>query len=148
MSSGTSVIQDALRKLGAYSVAHPLPPESIALGRDTLNSMIQEWRSKEIKMGCVPLDAPGDELSEPMDARNGIVENLAVRLYSDFPSISDKTLRELRIQAGNSYRFICSQYQDLPIPDRVVSSTTPLGAGNMRGRLTKVFAGPGKTVSN
>lgn len=146
MSSGTDIVQRALQKLGAHSVASPAPPEAIAWGRDALNSLMQEWESRQIALGTVPLDSPGDELSEPLDARNAIIENLAVRLYPDFPSISDKTFDALMRNARNSYNFICAHYQTIEIPARHISSTTPLGAGNIRGRLDRTFAGIDKTV--
>lgn len=144
MSTGTEVIRAALRKIGAYSIASPDDPESIILGRDTLNSMIQEWETVGIKLGCVPLNAPGDELSEPLDARNGIVENLALRMYPDFPMKAD--LAVLSRHARVSMIFIKKFYQPITIPKPIPSSTMPMGAGNVRSTFEDTFAGTGQTI--
>lgn len=146
MSAGTVIIQRALGKLGAHSEPAPAAPESISFARDVLNGMLQEWESRCIRLGTVPLDAPGDELSEPIDARNAIIENLAVRLYPDFPSIADKTYAALRVNAALSYDLVCKLYQEIEIPKRGVSSTMPMGSGNTKGWGRRVFAGKNATV--
>ena len=78
MSAGTEIIQEALRKIGAHSEVSPASAESILVGKSALNSMLEMWLSKGIDFGFAPLDAPGDDLSEPPDTRNGISSNLAI----------------------------------------------------------------------
>ena len=80
MSTGTEIIKDALRAIGAHSLAQSAPPEAIEIGMNFLNNMMQLWRSRSIMIETVPLQVPGDELSEPADSRNAIVFNLAIQM--------------------------------------------------------------------
>lgn len=145
MSSGTSIVQAALQKIGAHTVAAPAAPESIILGMDVLNSMLQEWETRLIKLGTVPLEAPGEELSEPLDARNTIIECLAVRLYPDFPN-KNVSLPSLEKNADKGFAVLKRMYRQIPIPKRGVSSTMPWGVGNKNNRYSGAFAGPDETV--
>ena len=145
MSSGTEIIHDALKKIGAYSVVQKPQKESISQAKNTLNSMLQDWLSRNIDMGVSPLNAPGDELGEPLDARNGIVANLAVWLAPDFGREIPPTLaRNARV----GYRSIAKLYQKIEIPKKKVSSTLPLGAGNTKRASSQTFSGKGKAVGN
>lgn len=145
MSTGTFIIQSALQKIGAHSLPSPANPEAISLGRDVLNSMLQEWESRYIFLGAVPLNDPGDELSEPMDARNAIINCLALELQPDFPN-KNTSLQSLTRNANRGEAFIKRMYRNIPIPKRGVSSTMPWGAGNKPGRWGSTFAGPDETV--
>ena len=147
MSSGTSIIESALQRISAHSVATPAQPESIMLGMERLNSMIQDWESRGIILGCVPLSAPGDELSEPYDAKNGIIDNLAIEVSPDFDSGKPIVSNQLSINARRGYAFIERQNRVLTIPDKVPSSTLPRGAGNSREVGRKVFAGSGAKIN-
>lgn len=130
MSSGTEIVKSALRLIGAHSIAAPADPESIVIGKDTLNSMLQGWLSTGINMGTTPLEVPGDELNEPIDARNGITYNLAVLLYSNYGSAGKPISPLVLLNAASEKRFIKSAYQVHAIPKKVVSSTLPRGQGN------------------
>lgn len=148
MSSGTSVIQDALQEIGAHSVLSPASPESISVGMRVLNSMIEQWASLGIDMGTVPLKNPGDELSEPLGARNGIVKNLAVVMAPKFDNGDNVVSMSLQKEANSGYRFIRRMYQVITIPQKTVSSTMPMGANNsrLRGYNRKTFAGKDKKI--
>lgn len=149
MSSGTDIIQEALGEIGAHSIAAVADPDSIVKGMNVLNSMLQLWLSKGIDLGIVPLDAPGDELSEPLDARTGIVENLAILLAPKFDNGKVVVSQTLKDNARLSKVEIKNLYQVLTIPDKVVSSTLPRGQGNNCGlRLRRVFAGKGATLDS
>lgn len=148
MSTGTDVIHDALQRIGAHSVASPAAPESVDHGRKVLNGMLQEWEGLYISLGTVPLEQPGEELSEPMDAYNGIVENLAIRLAPDFSSGKQVASEELKRNARRSFTTIKKLYQRFTLPKPVVSSTMPMGAGNMRGTWRRTFAGHGKEIDD
>lgn len=141
MSSGTAIIQTALQKIGAYSVVSPPQPESITLARDALNSMLALWLKKGIDLGVNVIAAAGDELGEPLDARNAIIDNLAPEIAPFFGG--SVVSNDLSIQARTGYNDIARLYRVIEIPEKVVSSTMPMGAGN-KGR---VFAGKGKTVT-
>lgn len=145
MSSGTSVIHDALKKIGAYSVVQKPQPDSISIAKDTLNSMLLEWLNKGIDLGVTPLDLPGDELGEPEGARNGIVFSLAILLAPDF---NVQVTPSLARNASVSYRNIVKKYQPVTIPKKVVSSTLPRGAGNTARAYSSIFHGKNKTVGN
>ena len=144
MSIGTDIIKRALQKIGVYSVFQELEPESIEISRIVLNSMIQEWETKGIHIGAVPLQASGDELSELADCTDGVANNLSVRLASDFNKVPS---RELKAQAIKDYKFIKAHYQAMEIPNKEVSSTTPMGAGNSRYRTNDTFAGENKILN-
>lgn len=130
MSTGTAIIQEALQEIGAHSVASPAGPESIETGRKKLNSMIQRWESELIIMGCVPLSAPGQELSEPSDARDAIVQNLALRLVPNFNNGRAVNITDLKEQAKDGLRYLERNYKTHTIPKRVPSATLPKGEGN------------------
>ena len=120
----------------------------ISVARDNLNSMLQLWLSQGIDLGTVPLDAPGDELSEPLDARQAIIDNLAIYMAPDFeqrnPIVSQSLIKNARI----GLVLIKGLYQNLTIPDKVVSSTLPRGAGNNRGIFTRIFYEKGATLDS
>ena len=145
MSSGTKIIESALKLIGAHSIAAPADAESVELGMETLNSMLQLWLSKQIDLGISPLDAPGDEVDEPLDSTQAIIDNLAVALGPNFDNGGEVVSQTLRVNANNGYNSIKSLYQVFTIPDKVVSSTLPRGAGNRSGRT---FAGKGATVAS
>ena len=78
MSTGTDLIEDALKEIGANSVARPAGGETINDVKKKLDSMLQRWLSQGIDLGTTPIDLVGEEVNEPIDARNAIVENLAI----------------------------------------------------------------------
>lgn len=131
MSTGTEIIKQALRQIGAHSSAAPADPESILIGMDALNSMVQKWESKGIKLGCVPLSAPGDDLSEPLDAKNAIIDNLSLQLAPNFNSVRNSVSNQLRINASDGYAEVKAAYRTTTIPNKVASSTLPKGQGNI-----------------
>lgn len=145
MSTGTSLIEGALQEIGVVSVAVPSSPEQITHGFIKLNSMINLWLSWGIVMKWVPITIPGEDLSEPIDATNAIVTNLAIILA---PAYSKPVSQDLRNNARIELNEVKSLYQEVCIPDKVVSSTLPLGAGNSKGIDSRVFFPKGGTVSN
>jgi len=148
MSSGTEIVQAALKEIGAHSIVAPADPESILVGKNTLNSMLQIWLSQCIDLGIVPLDASGEELGEPADSTQVIIDNLAIALAPNFDNGDNVVSAELRNNARRGFVRLRGLYQILTIPDKVVSSTLPRGAGNDRGFRTKVFAGKGATITS
>lgn len=146
MSTGTIIIKCALKEIGAHSILAPAPPESIVDGMGTLNSMLQLWLSNGIDLGIVPLSAPGDELGEPADAYQVIIDNLALSLAPNFDNGKQIVSVDLKNNARDGYNRIKNLYQVLTIPNKVVSSTLPRGAGNRRNINSPVFAGKGATV--
>lgn len=148
MSSGTVIIESGLKLIGAHSLAAPADPESIELGMNTLNSMLQLWLSQAIDLGIIPLQAPGDELAEPMDARQAIIDNLAIALAPNFETPTGPVSPILRGAANRGYASIENLYQIVTIPNKVVSSTLPRGAGNNRGSWNSPFAGKGATIDS
>jgi len=132
MTTGTKVIQRALQHIGAHSPLQPANPEALNNAKDTLNSMLASWEDDwGIVMGTVPLDAIGDELSEPMGARNDIQYILAMALRADFPgSQSDPLLPRM---ADEGFQRILRTWTTPEIPKAVVRGTLPKGQGNKRG---------------
>ena len=128
MTTGTKIVQRALGKLGVYSPLQPAQPESLEAAKDTLNSMLSEWYDDGIDLGTVPLNAIGDELSEPSGARNAIQNNLALQLAPDFPATQVSS--ELVRQANLGYNKINRLWGAIEIPKAKVRDTLPVGQGN------------------
>lgn len=131
MSTGTKIVQDALAKIGAHSVTFPAKPESLETGKDELNSMIAGWQDDNISFGAVPLNAIGDELSEPLGLRTTIINNLAVRCHPLFPG--SQISSELVGLANRGYNEMVARYQTFTIPKPQARGTLPKGQGNERG---------------
>lgn len=148
MSTGTEVIQDALRLIGAHSTVTPADAESILLGMTMLNSMLQRWTSQNIDIMTTPLEVPADELSEPADTRNAIVENLALQMSPNFDNGKNIISPILKSNADFDYNIVKALYWCGSIPDKVVSATLPKGAGNSKGILREAFFGVGTTVND
>lgn len=146
MSTGTAIIERALQGIGAHSRVSPASPDSIVLGMEKLNSMLEMWLSQGIAIGFTPLDVPGDELSEPNDTTNGIITNLALELAPDFDNGKVVVSPALARNAKVGYLNIKNLYQTLSIPKKVVSSTLPVGAGNQRWSFSRTFFPKGGTI--
>lgn len=147
MSSGTFIIQSALKRIGAHSIAQPAAPETIIEGRNVLNSMMELWLTDDIDLGVVPLDAPGDELGEPADTTNVIIDNLALMLSPDFDNGDNIVSPRLNANATNGFIRVKDNYQQVIVPLKVVSSTLPTGMGNRNfGFPGRTFKGKGGTI--
>lgn len=147
MSTGTDIIEEALQEIGAHSAIAPASPASIVLGMKRLNSMLETWLTKNIAIGFTPLEVPGDELNEPADTRNGIISNLAIAVAPPFDNGRNIVSNELRTNAKTQFGDIKNLYQKVTIPDKVVSSTLPVGAGNSRGVNRRTFFPKGGTIN-
>ena len=136
MTVGTKVVQRALGHIGVHSPLQPASPEALEIGRDTLNSMLSglydDWG---IDLGTVPLDAIGDDLSEPMGARNHIQYMLALQLSIDFPG--SQVSQQLKAQADRGLETLKRAYSKVEIPLKVAGTTLPTGQGNKRGGSTR-----------
>jgi hypothetical protein len=146
MSDGTTLIQSSLKLIGAHSIYAPADAESIEVSLGTLNSMLQLWLSQGIELNISPLNAVGEEVGEPLDTRQAIINNLAVMLAPNFGIAN--VPNQLKVNANLSYIAIKALYQVFTVPDKVVSSTLPRGAGNNRGRSSRVYAGAGATIAS
>ena len=133
MSTGTEIIKDAMKELGVVSVVSPPAPENIEDGRKKLNSMLEMWLSRSIVIATSPLKIAADDLNEPADCRNGIVTNLALELAPLFSNGKQIVTQELRSNARRDFNRIQNLYRSVTIPKKVLSSTTPAGAGNSQG---------------
>lgn len=141
MSTGTDVIKGALRKIGAHSQVSPAEPDTIVEAMQTLNSMLQMWRSQGIMSDMLPLKAPGDELGEPGDSRNAIEDNLALALAPNFENGKVVVTQTLKDNAKLGFQNVCALYEVFTIPSKEPSSLLPKGAGNSRGTDRRVFFG-------
>lgn len=148
MSTGTDIIERALQQIGSHSIVQPASPGSITLGMEKLNSMLEMWLTKGIEIGFTPLDVPGDELNEPNDTRNGIINNLSIELAPDFNNGKVIVTAELLRNARSGFNDIKNIYQRITIPPKKVSSTLPRGAGNSRGGNQRVFFPKGTELEN
>ncbi len=147
MSIGTVIIQRALQKIGAHSVASPASAESIEFGMEELNSMCDGWLSQGIEWGFTPLKTPGDNINEPNDVvRNAVINNLAIRLSPDFDNGTNVTSPRLESNAALGLATMDRLYRKIEIPKKVVSSMLPRGQGNNRFGRTRTFFTPGETI--
>lgn len=143
MSTGTDIVQRALQLIGAGSVFKNNNTTALENGRKVLNSYIASLQDDNIDIGAVPLNAIGDELSEPLGVTNTIVENLAILLqpYHEGSSISP----QLRVNAYRGANSMRNTYQVIDIPKPVARSTLPRGVGNFR-RNARIFTNKGETI--
>ncbi len=144
MSTGTALIEDALKENGVVSIVVPSSPEQITDGMNKLNSMLQQWVTQNIFLGTVPITEPGQAVEEPVDARNAIVFKLAILLANLY---SVPVSADLRGNAAREFAIIKRNYQKLEIPDKILSSTLPLGQGNAKGIDARVFHKKGSTLN-
>ena len=133
MSIGTKVIRAALQKIQAHSTVKNANPESIDNGRLKLNSFIAQLEDDGIEFGAKPLEAPGEELGEPLGVTNIIEDNLAILLQPDHPGT--QVSPELRRNAKRGMNYLRRKYKVTEIPKRVVSNTMPTGSGNIRSKV-------------
>lgn len=136
MTTGTKIVQKALQHLSVHSPLQPAPPESLEDAKDTLNAMISNWQDYwNIDMGAVPLDAIGDDLSEPMGARNEIEYCLALAVAPMFPNAQVSPLLPKLAQEG--FQRILATWGEVTIPKVIPRDTLPKGQGNKRGGTTR-----------
>ncbi len=128
MSSGTFIIQSALSKLGVHSAVSPAVTEAITTGKDTLNSFVAQLEDDGIITGMVPLESTGSELSEPLGARNIVIDNLAILMAPYFPGAV--VSNDLQISARKGMNYLKVHYKTIIIPKPVARSTLPKGQGN------------------
>ena len=148
MSTGTVIIQDALKQIGAHSIVAPASSDTLETARSVLNSMLELWTSKSIFIRTTPIEVVGDDLNEPIDTRNAIVYNLAIMLSPGFDNGKDIVSSRLQMLANTTMETVTNLYQNVEIPEMVISSTTPLGAGNNRGFRSRTFFPRGATIKN
>ena len=139
MTVGTKIIQNGYKKLGVHSIVSEAPQEAIEDGKDILNSMLQKWEDLGIKLGIVPLDAVGNELSEPISVRNAIESNFAIAAASMFSNGRPIITPALKNEARSEFAYVKSMYQKFTVKNRKVSSTLPRGQGNEVSRFDDNF---------
>jgi len=141
MSTGIEIIKDALGEIGQDSEQTEAQAIDLAKGLRKLNSMLAIWETWDIDMKITPIDVAGDELSEPLDARNGIVQMLALELAPPYANGGNIVSPQLQANANRNFEFIRGKYGigNPDRPKRKVSSTLPRGAGNTRGFKPQVF---------
>lgn len=131
MTIGTKIIKSALRKIQVDTLNSPASPEDIADAVFVLNSMISLWLSKGIRLGIVPLEAPGNELGEPNDTTNAIISNLAIKLASDYENGQAIVTQTLKNEAVSDFEDLANVgYREHFVPQIIPSSTLPTGEGN------------------
>lgn len=149
MSTGTFIVQRALQQIGAHSKIRPANASSIEDGFESLGWMLQQWLSQGIALGIKPISVPADEVDEPEDATQVIINNLAIELAPDREGGKDVVSPTLRLNASRGFHILKALYQVFTIPNKVLSSTTPSGAGNTnRSGNERIFVGKGYSISS
>jgi hypothetical protein len=148
VTTGTVIIERALEAIGAHSVVSPAMETAIVSGKEKLNSMLETWLSYNIEIGFVPLAVPPDNLNEPADTTNGIINNLALELAPSFDNGKVIVSPQLERNARIGYAQIKNLYQRVDIPAKGVSATLPRGAGSRSGFVGRVgrFFGRDQTL--
>jgi hypothetical protein len=144
MTTGTSIIEDALKEIRVISVAVPSSPEQISHGLQKLQTMLQLWLDDGIEFEFSPITTAGENLDEPQSVRNAIVTNLAISLAGSYRA---EITGSLQNDARKSLNRVKARYQEICVPDKVVSSTLPKGAGNSKGVDSRVFFPKGGTIN-
>jgi len=142
MSIGTKIIKKALRKIQVDTLNSPASPEDIEGAVTVLNSMLHLWLSKGIDIGFTPLEAAGDELSEPEDTTNAIITNLALRLADDYEDGQAVVTQTLINNATRDFEDLANVgYRLIEVPQIIPSSTLVTGEGNVNrfGRRRNFF---------
>ncbi len=148
MTDSTTIAQNALRQINAHSKASPAPPETIVITIDSCSAMIQEWLDDKVDIEAAPFNGPGQELDEPLSARQVIIDNLSIRVAPNFEAGKVVVSQTLMNNARSGLARVYRNYRISTIPDKVVSSTLPRGQGNIRFRTHRVFAGKGATIAS
>ncbi len=148
MSIGSEIILEAGQEIGIHSLARPMDSETIIKGMNKLNGMLRSWKSLDVDLSTVQLNVPSDVLSEPLDARNAIVLNLALLMAGPFSNGRATVSPELRINAAVEKNYVFIYYRNFDLPDKVASATLPVGAGNSKGIQPQVFKGDGGIISD
>ena len=132
MSTGTSLVQQALQKIGVHSAIKSANAEAMENGRKVLNSLFEELTDKDIIIGARPLEAIGQEFGEPSGATNPIIYLLAERLQIDY--IGTEPSMNLTKMANRAMNYLELYYEAISIPNPTVRNTLPKGQGNYRDR--------------
>lgn len=132
MSAGTDIVTEALQAISVHSSVQPASPASLQNGFNKLISMVAKWQDDGIKLGLAPLEVIGDELSEPLSTRNGIIYNLALMCAPDHPGA--QVSGELRKQANTEFQWIKRRFKKIDIPRQTARPTYPRGQGVQRER--------------
>lgn len=148
MSTGTEIVTDALKEIGVVSAVSPANNESLQDGLKKLKSMMERWLSEGIVIAFSPLNVIGNDLNEPLDCRSGIVSNLAIECAPLFNNGDQIVSPQLRSNARRDLATIKSLYRVNEVPAKVLSSTTPVGAGNSQGFYNQTFWAKGDTIEN
>jgi hypothetical protein len=109
----------------------------------TLNGYISQLQDNQINIGAVPLEAIGEDLSEPQGTTNIIIDNLAILLEPDHPGAQISA--QLRVNANIGANWLKNTYQVIEIPRPVARHTLPRGVGNFR-RRGRIFFNKGEPI--
>lgn len=151
MSTGTFIIESGYKLIGVHSVVKPASPEDIEDGKNRLNAMLQALQTKGILLGIVPLQEVGDELGEPMDATNAIIDNFALQSAPNFDNGKQIVSPELRINARSGMALLNSHFRETCLPVKKLSTTTVRGSGHRRYgryRVNGIFMGNDNEVGS
>lgn len=131
MTTAANIIQRSLFKLRASSPINPAPPELTKAVYDELVSMLEAWEKQGYNTGIlVPdsrdLDTKAD-LSEPLDATDAIVNNLAIKCAGLAGKEADF---QLKIDAERTRNEVEKEYRWQDAPDLEPSGI--LGEGDQQ----------------
>lgn len=154
MSSGTQLINRAYKKIGVKFNNQDVTAESLEIGREELNSMLEEWQDEGIELNYVPISAPSDETNISQSIENAVVNNLAICLAPYFDDGKNIISPALARKARLGFTRLKKQRKTSTPLTKSISSTAPRGMGNTRGLKPRMFfrgdeslTGGGKSTS-
>lgn len=126
MSTANQIVQEALELVGAYSPLKPARPEIINRAFILLQRYLLWLEARSILLtGIVYPTVIGDQLSEPDDATDFLINNLAVKIA---PFLQKEASLTVKGKAKGSFQMIYNTYG--PKPKEIRKATLPLGSGN------------------
>lgn len=143
MSTASFLILASLTKLGKNSPLKPAKADDMAKGLSSLQSLLQEFRTRNILLSTNPVRSPSDEVGESLDTRNAIEDILAIRIAPNYDNGQILVSESLATNAGTGVAFLKKFYKREASLARRISSTAPRGEGNNRFfRTERDFFGP------
>lgn len=141
MTTAVKIIKKALRRIGVHGLK-PVPAEALNEALFTLNAMLDDWATQDIDIPYFLCEVTADELGEPADTREAIINNLAVLESPNWDNGNDTRVSARLLQnAKMGFLHVIAGYRCFDVPLTVLSSTTPVGAGNITEVNSQVFWG-------
>lgn len=123
------VITSALEEIVVQSSEAPLEPDELQVGIRYLNRMMASFAAKGITLGYTVVTSLGDTITVPDGALDGMVSNLAIRLFPQY-SAPGTPIDPLLIRAASDGFNSLLDIAITSIGPTAFPDTLPIGSGN------------------